>query len=194
VKKVHILLLLFFVMLVAFSGCRQEAQGNSNTPGSTGAGEVSMKTATIETGMGNIVIEFYPDDAPNTVNNFITLAKKGFYDGLTFHRIVPGFVIQGGDPKGDGSGGPGYTIAAEFNSRKHVEGTVAMARRGNDINSAGCQFYIALKRIPHLDKQYTVFGQVIEGMEVVHKIAAVPTGPGDRPIEPVVMKKVTVRE
>lgn len=149
--------------------------------------------AIIETDFGSITIEFYQEDAPNTVKNFITLAKKGFYDGLTFHRVVPGFVIQGGDPHGDGTGDAGYKIAAEFNSRKHVEGTVAMAR-GSDINSASCQFYIALKRLPNLDGKYTVFGQVISGMDVVHKIANVKTGPNDRPIEPVYIRKITIKE
>ena len=129
---------------------------------------------------GKIVIKFYPKDAPNTVDNFIKLAQKGFYDGLTFHRVVPGFVVQGGDPRGDGTGGPGYKIKAEFNSRKHLEGTVAMARSA-DPDSAGSQFYICLAPQPFLDGKYTVFGQVIKGMDVVHKIAK-----GD------VMKKVTI--
>lgn len=129
---------------------------------------------------GRIVIEFYPNDAPNTVDNFIKLAQKGFYDGLKFHRVVPGFVVQGGDPLGDGTGGPGYTIKAEFNSRKHLTGTVAMAR-AMDPDSAGSQFYICLEPQPGLDGQYTVFGQVIEGMDLVKGIKV-----GD------VMKKVTI--
>jgi peptidylprolyl isomerase/peptidyl-prolyl cis-trans isomerase B (cyclophilin B) len=129
---------------------------------------------------GRIVMEFYPKDAPNTVDNFIKLAKKGFYDGLTFHRVVPGFVVQGGDPLGNGRGGPGYTIKAEFNSRKHLTGTLAMAR-STDPDSAGSQFYICLEPQPGLDGQYTVFGQVIEGMDLVKGIAK-----GD------VMKKVTI--
>jgi len=129
---------------------------------------------------GRIAIEFYPKDAPNTVDNFIKLANKGFYNGLTFHRVEPGLLVQGGDPRGDGYGGPGYTIKAEFNSRKHVAGTVAMAR-ADDPNSAGSQFYICLTPIPSLDGQYTVFGQVIEGMDVVKGIK-----PRD------VMKKVTI--
>ncbi len=129
---------------------------------------------------GRIVIEFYPDDAPNTVDNFIKLAQKGFYNGLKFHRVVPGFVVQGGDPLGDGTGGPGYTIKAEFNSRKHLTGTVAMAR-AMDPDSAGSQFYICLEPQPGLDGQYTVFGQVIEGMDLVKGIKV-----GD------VMKKVTI--
>jgi peptidyl-prolyl cis-trans isomerase B (cyclophilin B) len=119
---------------------------------------------------GEIVIEFYPDDAPKTVDNFIKLANKGFYNGLTFHRVEPGFVVQGGDPKGNGTGDAGYNIPAEFNKRKHLTGTVAMAR-ASDPNSASCQFYICLNPAPHLDGQYTVFGQTIKGMDVVNGIA-----------------------
>jgi cyclophilin family peptidyl-prolyl cis-trans isomerase len=118
---------------------------------------------------GEIRIEFFPQDAPKTVENFVTLAKKGFYDGLKFHRVVPGFVVQGGDPKGDGTGGPGYKIKAEFNKRKHGRGTVAMAR-AQDPDSAGSQFYITYGPQPQLDGQYTVFGQVVSGMEHVDKV------------------------
>ena len=118
---------------------------------------------------GRIVMEFFPEDAPNTVKNFKKLVRAGFYDGLTFHRVVPGFVVQGGDPKGDGTGDAGYKINAEFNDRPHLTGTVAMAR-STDPNSASCQFYICLGPQPDLDKNYTVFGQVVEGMEVVQEI------------------------
>ena len=118
---------------------------------------------------GEIRIEFFPADAPQTVENFVTLAKKGFYDGLTFHRVVPNFVVQGGDPKGTGTGGPGYTIKAEFNKQKHLRGTVAMARAQHP-DSAGSQFYITYGPTPHLDGNYTVFGQVVSGMELVDKI------------------------
>jgi peptidyl-prolyl cis-trans isomerase B (cyclophilin B) len=123
---------------------------------------------TLEKG-GEVTIEFFPEDAPKTVENFVTLAKRGFYDGLTFHRIVPGFVVQGGDPKGDGTGGPGYKIKAEFNKQKHVRGTVAMAR-SQDPDSAGSQFYITYGPTPHLDNNYTVFGRVVSGMELVDAI------------------------
>ncbi len=131
---------------------------------------------------GEIRIELYPDTAPKTVENFVTLAKKGFYDGLTFHRVEPGFVAQGGDPKGNGTGGPGYTIKAEFNQRKHVRGTVAMAR-ANHPDSAGSQFYICFQSAPFLDGKYTVFGQVTAGMEHVDKIRI-----GDK------MKSVRIQE
>jgi peptidyl-prolyl cis-trans isomerase B (cyclophilin B) len=136
---------------------------------------------TMEKG-GEIVIDFYPEDAPKTVENFVTLARKGFYDGLTFHRVEPGFVAQGGDPSGNGTGGPGYTIKAEFNKQKHVRGTVAMART-QDPDSAGSQFYICFKPAPFLDGQYTVFGIVTKGMDVVDRIKV-----GDR------MKSVRIVE
>lgn len=123
---------------------------------------------TMEKG-GDIVIEFYPADAPKTVENFVKLAKKGFYDGVVFHRREENFVIQGGDPKGNGTGGPGYTIPAEFNKQKHVRGAVAMART-QDPNSAGSQFYICLAPANFLDGQYTVFGIVTKGMDVVDKV------------------------
>jgi len=125
--------------------------------------------AIIKTVYGNIVFEFYKKDAPNTVDNFIKLTKQKFYNGLKFHRVVPGFVVQGGDPRGDGTGGPGYKIKAEFNSRSHLTGTVAMARSSHP-DSAGSQFYICLAPQPSLDGQYTVFGQVRSGMEFVKQI------------------------
>ena len=123
---------------------------------------------TLEKG-GEIRLEFYPEDAPKTVENFVTLAKKGFYNGLNFHRVVPDFVVQGGCPKGNGTGGPGYTVKAEFNKHKHLRGTVAMAR-SQDPDSAGSQFYICYGPTPHLDGQYTVFGRVVSGMEHVDRI------------------------
>ena len=135
--------------------------------------------------------------APNTVKNFLSLADKGYYDGLTFHRIIPGFMIQGGCPDGIGMGGPGYSIKGEFaangvkNPLKHKRGVISMARAMNP-NSAGSQFFIMHQDAPHLDGQYAAFGQVTEGMDVVDAIAAVPTGYADRPIEPVRIKKVTL--
>jgi peptidyl-prolyl cis-trans isomerase B (cyclophilin B) len=141
------------------------------------------QTAVITLENGNeIRIDFYPEDAPKTVENFVTLAKKGFYNNLTFHRVVPDFVVQGGDPKGNGTGGPGYTIKAEFSKRKHVRGTLAMARSQHP-DSAGSQFYITYGPTPHLDGNYTVFGQVVSGMEHVDRIKQ-----GDR------MKSVTIVE
>ena len=123
----------------------------------------------ITTRHGTIKCDLFPTDAPKTVARIKELVNKGFYNGLTFHRVVPGFVVQGGDPKGDGTGGSGTNLPAEFNSRQHTEGTLAMARAA-DPNSADSQFYISLGRHPHLDGQYTVFGQVKEGMDAVKKI------------------------
>jgi peptidylprolyl isomerase/peptidyl-prolyl cis-trans isomerase B (cyclophilin B) len=132
------------------------------------ASKLPKAVITMENG-AKISLKLYPADAPKTVENFITLAKKGFYNGLTFHRVVPGFVVQGGDPAGNGSGGPGYTIKAEFNDKKHLRGTLAMAR-AQDPDSAGSQFYICLAPQPMLDHQYTVFGQVTKGMDAVDAI------------------------
>jgi peptidylprolyl isomerase/peptidyl-prolyl cis-trans isomerase B (cyclophilin B) len=123
----------------------------------------------IETENGKILIELYPDTAPNTVANFKALAGNTYYDGLTFHRVIPGFMAQGGCPDGNGMGGPGYQVKAEFNARHHERGTVAMARSQNP-DSAGSQFYICFGSQPHLDGQYTIFGQVVEGMDVVDQI------------------------
>jgi peptidylprolyl isomerase/peptidyl-prolyl cis-trans isomerase B (cyclophilin B) len=123
----------------------------------------------IETDHGDVLIELYPDTAPNTVANFKALVANTYYDGLVFHRVIPGFMAQGGCPDGNGMGGPGYQVKAEFNARKHERGTVAMAR-SQDQDSAGSQFYICFGPQPHLDGQYTVFGQVTEGMDVVDQI------------------------
>jgi len=156
----------------------EEATTTTQAPATstTTAGAAGEQIAVIETSRGVIKFSFYSEDAPNTVANFIKLAKSGFYDGTKFHRVEPGFVIQGGDPNSkdddpsnDGLGGPGYAVKAEFNSRKHVEGTVAMAR-SQDPDSAGSQFYITLAPQPHLDNNYTVFGQVTEGLDVIPKV------------------------
>ncbi len=153
---------------------------------------------TIEMENGGVIkAELYPEIAPNTVNNFVSLVSKGFYDGVIFHRVIPGFMIQGGDPKGMGIGGPGYSIKGEFtrngfkNDLKHERGVLSMARSMMP-NSAGSQFFIMHKNSPHLDGQYASFGKVLEGMEVVDAIANTRRGPNDKPVEPQVMKKVTV--
>ncbi len=131
--------------------------------------EKKIVTIELEKG-GTITADLYSDVAPNTVANFEKLAKQGFYDGLNFHRVVPGFVVQGGDPNGDGTGGPGYKIKAEFSERQHLTGSLAMARSSHHPDSAGSQFYICLEPQPSLDRQYTVFGQVTEGMDLVRGI------------------------
>jgi peptidyl-prolyl cis-trans isomerase B (cyclophilin B) len=228
------------VFVSVFLGCSEGKKVSSE--------KEKEHVAVIETDFGKIVFKFYFSDAPKTCENFINLAKKGFYENLTFHRIVPGFVIQGGCPNGDGTGGPGYFIKAEFLctecggdgkekckeckgtgvqfadpqgstkrpctscdgkgglgpckkcqgtgyklSMKHRLGTVAMARAAHP-DSAGCQFYICLTDLPQLDGKYTVFGQVIEGADVVQKIGRVETVPGDRPKSPVYMRKVYIEE
>ena len=155
-------------------------------------------TITMENG-DVIKAELYPEIAPNTVNNFISLVKKGFYNGLNFHRIINGFMIQGGCPEGTGMGGPNYSIKGEFsqngfkNDLKHTEGVLSMARSMRP-DSAGSQFFIMHKAAPHLDGAYAAFGKVIEGMDVVNKIAEVATDYSDKPLEPQVMKTVTVEE
>lgn len=147
---------------------------------------------------GVIKAELYPEKAPNTVNNFISLVKSGFYDGLIFHRVISGFMIQGGDPAGVGTGGPGYSIKGEFalngfkqNDIKHLRGVLSMARAMNP-NSAGSQFFIMHQNASHLDGQYAAFGKVIEGIDIVDKIASVKTDWNDKPVKPQTMKKVTV--
>ncbi len=154
-----------------------------------------IKMITIETNYGKIVFETYNDDAPNTVNNFVTLAKKGFYDGLTFHRVIKGFMIQGGDPSGNGTGGPGYKFADELNPATpsykagYKRGVVAMANAGPNTN--GSQFFIMHADYP-LPNAYTIFGKVVSGIEVVDKIANLAVGQNDMPTTPVTMTKVTV--
>ena len=153
---------------------------------------------TIEMENGDIMkAELYPETAPNTVNNFISLVKKGYYDGLIFHRVINGFMIQGGCPQGTGTGGPGYTIKGEFmqngfvNELKHTEGVLSMARAMHP-DSAGSQFFIMHKTTPHLDGAYAAFGKVTEGMDVVNKIAETDTDYSDRPLKVQKMAKVTV--
>ena len=155
-----------------------------------------IATITLQNGK-KIIAELYPDKAPNTVANFVELAQSGFYDGVIFHRVIPGFMIQGGDPKGVGIGGPGYCIRGEFsangfkNDLKHDRGVLSMARTMAP-NSAGSQFFIMHEDSPHLDGQYASFGKLIEGIEVVDKICSVRTDYNDKPRIPQVMKKVTV--
>lgn len=152
---------------------------------------------TIQTNNGTIQAELYPEIAPNTVKNFISLVEKGFYDGTIFHRVIPGFMIQGGDPDGTGMGGPGYGIKGEFtknhfqNDLKHTRGILSMARSMSP-NSAGSQFFIMTEDAPHLDGQYAAFGKVMEGMDEVDRIVSVRRNSSDRPLEEQMMKTVTV--
>jgi len=159
---------------------------------------MSHAVVTIEMEDGGVIkAELYEDIAPISVENFVSLIQKGFYDGLIFHRVIPGFMIQGGCPDGTGMGGPGHSIKGEFasngvqNSLKHTRGVLSMARSSSP-NSAGSQFFLMHKDSPHLDGQYAAFGKVIEGLDVVDRIAATPTGRQDRPVAEQKMKKVTV--
>lgn len=159
-----------------------------------------MKVVKFEMENGDVLKgELYPDVAPETVENFVKLVEDGFYDGLTFHRVIPGFMIQGGCPLGNGTGGPGHTIKGEFlsngfnNNLKHERGVLSMAR-AMDPNSAGSQFFIMVAAAPHLDGEYAAFGKITEGMEAADKIVNVQTGFNDKPVEPQVMKKVTIEE
>jgi cyclophilin family peptidyl-prolyl cis-trans isomerase len=164
----------------------------------TGTNAQSNEIAVIETTLGNIELEFLEDKAPGHAKNFKDLANKGFYDGTTFHRVIPGFMIQGGDPNSKsadrsqhGMGGPGYTIKAEFNDTPHDRGILSMAR-SSDPNSAGSQFFIVVKDAHFLDNQYTAFGRVVKGMAVADKIVSVPRDGGDNPNDRIEMKSVKI--
>jgi len=157
-----------------------------------------LVTIEMENG-GKIFIELDPANAPNTVNNFISLAESGFYNGLTFHRVIPGFMIQGGCPEGFGTGNPGYRIKGEFSSNgfqnkiKHDRGVISMARSQHN-DSAGCQFFITVAAAPHLNGQYAAFGSVKEGMELIDQIVSTPTDPRDMPLEPQRIKQITIEK
>lgn len=183
------------------SDTQTEAQTTTQTEESTTAPVTGEMVIMDVKDFGQIKIALNSEAAPKTVENFLKLVNDKFYDGLTFHRIAAGFVIQGGDPKGDGTGGPGYTIPAEI-KLPHTKGSIAMARLGDQVNpgkeSSGSQFYIALEALPMLDNQYTVFGEVVEGMDVVAKIGAVPINAGPfggsdgPPQTPVVISSITI--
>ncbi|KRE47846.1 peptidylprolyl isomerase [Paenibacillus sp. Soil522] len=219
-KRLGMMLLLMLVLLVTASGCGanknaagDKSSGASSNSGSAGTtppteapeedgpellGPDKHPVVTIQLSNEKIVkLELYPEVASNTVNNFISLINKGFYDGVIFHRVIPGFMIQGGDPDGVGSGGPGYSIPGEFsdngfeNKLKHTRGVLSMARTG-EPDSAGSQFFIMVADAPSLDNQYASFGKVTEGMDAVDEIANQTTGANDRPENPISMKKVTV--
>jgi len=177
--------LLIIVVIVASGYFIFNQNGNSEE-------ETLNRVAVIETNMGTMEIELFEDKAPRTVSNFVDLIEKGFYDGVIFHRIISGFMIQGGDPTGTGRGGPGYTIDDEFHpDLKHdSKGILSMANAGP--NTGGSQFFITLAPTPHLDNHHAVFGKLIKGEEILDKIGAVETGPNDKPINEVKMIKVTI--
>lgn len=183
----------FLAGAMALVGC---SQGEMNDEVRTPPKELPIATIVIKN-YGTIEAELYPHIAPNTVNNFISLANNGFYDGLTFHRIIKDFMIQGGDPNGNGSGGPGYSIKGEFtknkfkNDLKHTEGVLSMARSQNK-NSGGSQFFIMTKDSPHLDGQYAAFGKIIKGIDIVHEIENIKTGNNDKPEKDIVIESIKV--
>jgi len=200
----HLAILIGILLII--SGC-----GNGNNEQQGQAEEVQYSNdslelldaskhpeVTIEMSNGGVIkIELYPEIAPNTVSNFVSLAQEGFYDGLIFHRVIPGFMIQGGDPTGTGMGGPGYVIKGEFaknrfdNPMVHARGVISMAR-SESMDSAGSQFFIMQADAPHLDTMYAAFGEVTEGMDVVDEIVSQERDRNNKPLEPLAMKKVTV--
>ncbi|MFH1364643.1 MAG: peptidylprolyl isomerase [Candidatus Aenigmatarchaeota archaeon] len=186
--KKYLIILLALVVIV--SGCTVQDGTTGDTQGDDIMGN---RFAVFETSMGTFKIELYEDKAPITTKNFIDLADKGYYDGLIFHRVIDGFMIQGGDPNGDGTGGPGYAIEDEFHpDLKHSSaGILSMANSGP--NTGGSQFFITLAPTPWLDDKHSVFGKVVEGMDVVEAIGKVQTGQMDRPVEDVVMNKVSIQ-
>ena len=187
-------LALFIMIISVFAGVRGYAQHAAKTSTPEEIKKMAATKAIIETKFGTITLKFFPDAAPGHVKNFTDLAKKSFYDGTTFHRVIPGFMIQGGDPNSKnpdkrthGMGGPGYTIKAEFNNRPHKRGTLSMAR-AQSPDSAGSQFYICVEDSPFLDRKYTVFGEVESGIDVADKIVAQPKDQNDNPNERIEMK------
>ncbi|MGP7815813.1 peptidylprolyl isomerase [Niallia sp. 01092] len=187
---------LFLLMLVLTACGTDKDKGKESNTGFKKGDDYPVATITMDDG-ATIDVELNPEMAPNTVNNFISLVNKGFYNGLTFHRVIPDFMIQGGDPNGDGTGDPGYSIKGEFSSNgvennlKHERGVISMAR-SNDPDSAGSQFFIMVENAQHLDGKYAAFGKVIKGMDVVDKIVQVDRDASDKPKVDVVIKKVTV--
>lgn len=196
-KKTTAASLIMALLLIVISGCGRPSSNATEPVPAPPEGQNPVATIEMQNGQ-KIVIELYPEIAPNTVYNFISLANQGFYDGLIFHRVIPGFMIQGGDPAGDGSGGPGYAIKGEFTSNghknhlNHTRGVISMARQADNLDSAGSQFFIMLADADYLDNAYATFGKVTEGMDVVDGIAAQEIGQKDKPVTDQVMKKVTV--
>lgn len=201
IKK--LLFISMLIVLLTLCACSDKNDNKGESQLSNSDNKNPIVTIEMEDG-GIIKAELYPEIAPNTVNNFISLINKGYYDGVIFHRVIPGFMIQGGDPQGTGRGGPSYKIKGEFtnngftNNLKHTRGVLSMARQGNPYNpksaydTAGSQFFIMVADAPHLDKDYASFGKVIEGMDVVDRIVSVNRNASDKPLKDQRMKKVTV--
>lgn len=188
-KKIVLVLTCLILGVGAFFAVNTDNESAAKSKGA----KTMNRIAVFETNMGTFEIELFEDKAPKTTKNFVDLAEKGFYDGLIFHRVIDGFMIQGGDPEGTGMGGPGYTIKDEFHKdlKHNSEGILSMANAGPD--TGGSQFFITLDKTPWLDGHHAVFGKVIKGMDVVKKIGKVKTDYSDRPLEKVVMKKVTIK-
>lgn len=200
-KYTKLILMLIFISSIMLIGCGKSSKQNSENEGTyinSSEGIEHLPIATINVrNYGIIEAVLYPGVAPNTVNNFISLANGGFYNNLKFHRVIKDFMIQGGDPKGDGTGGPGYSIKGEFTSNgvsnglKHTKGVLSMAR-SQDPNSAGSQFFIMTSNSPHLDGEYAAFGEVIFGLDVLDEIANVKTGVNDVPKQDVIIESISV--
>ena len=200
--KKGVILIGISAMIIGIVGCTDKKTTNNDNNEVVGttvesSGELPIATIVVKD-FGTIKAELYPDKAPNTVNNFISLSNSGFYDGLIFHRVIKGFMNQGGDPDGVGTGGPGYSIKGEFsnngyknNDLKHTAGVLSMAR-ANDPDSAGSQFFIMAEEASHLDGDYAAFGKVIEGMDVVNDINSVQTNSNAKPLKDVVIESITV--
>lgn len=210
IKNIYVLFLTLTLIFV-LTACGEYINKSNNSSAAGEPAATPVKTVelldssnhpvvTMEMSNGGVVkVELYPEVAPQTVANFVTLAKSGFYDSLIFHRVIPGFMIQGGDPQGTGTGGPGYSIKGEFTSNNfenlllHKRGVISMAR-SKSPDSAGSQFFIMQQDAPHLNGDYAAFGEVIEGMETVDAIANQAVGANDKPVDPIYMVKVTVDE
>ena len=199
-RKIVSMLLVLLMQVLLVAGCSSSPSPSTPpapaAPDSTPQQSINKKNsvAKFETSKGNFTVELFEDKAPITTKNFIDLVNKKFYDGLIFHRVIAGFMIQGGDPQGNGTGGPGYKIPDEFNADlKHdAAGILSMANAGP--NTGGSQFFITLAPTPHLDKKHAVFGKVIAGLDVVQTIGKVKTTTNDKPVEDVVVKKITIEQ
>lgn len=196
-RRIILLIIAILAVMVFAYGCQNTSDSEENEEQKQPETDAKPVVTMVMEDGGEVKMELYPNIAPNTVNNFISLVESGFYDGLTFHRVIPDFMIQGGDPDGDGTGGPGYAIKGEFSSNgfennlSHEEGVLSMAR-SQDPNSAGSQFFIMTAEASHLNGDYAAFGKVIDGMETVHHIASVERDPNDKPLEDQVIDTMTV--
>ncbi|MGL5150564.1 MAG: peptidylprolyl isomerase [Clostridium sp.] len=197
-RKIALLIILSLSVFMVGCGEKKSEDGNKNQTQTEAPDKLPKVTIEIK-GYGTLEGELYPHIAPITVDNFKKLANEGFYDGLTFHRIIKDFMIQGGDPEGTGMGGPGYEIKGEFtkngveNNIKHVDGILSMAR-SKKPDSAGSQFFIMTSVAPHLDGDYAGFGKITKGLDILDKLESVKTGNGDKPVEPVIIEKIRVVE